>query len=328
MPCASRSAAAAAATSCALRARSSRSFPASARCSSSEACSRSASESIRASIWVVSCAWRCVIRAISSARLSCSRLRSAVHSATPLLDVALRRGQRLGQLRRRVALALGHVGAPLLGDPPLLLGERRERLRRGRARACARDRRRAARPRARRPRRTPPCRGRSRPRACASSSRARRSATNAAAAAPMRDERGDDRDDGGGGHGSRLGAPPRVRRRSARAAHGQRAQRALQRLRPASVSPSVRRAWRTGVESRRCARLSAVAYAAASTPSTRSDCASTKKPVSAGEAAPGEREPPVGVEAAAEQLEVVGGDEERADGDEDEQAVAPRDRAP
>ena len=40
------------------------------RCSSSAACSRSASESIRPSIWVVSCTWRCAIRAISSARLS------------------------------------------------------------------------------------------------------------------------------------------------------------------------------------------------------------------------------------------------------------------
>ena len=83
---------------------------------------------MRVSICVVSCACRCEIRAISSARLSCSRLRSAVHSATRDSTLGLGRRERLGELGGRVALALGHVGAPLLGEPTLILGQGRERL--------------------------------------------------------------------------------------------------------------------------------------------------------------------------------------------------------
>ncbi len=41
---------------------------------------------------------------------------------------ALRVGERVAELRGRVALALGDVAAALLGDPPLLVGEQRERL--------------------------------------------------------------------------------------------------------------------------------------------------------------------------------------------------------
>ncbi len=49
----------------------------------------------------------------------------------PLLHPPLRRRQRLDQPRRGVALALGYVGPALLHDPPLLVGERRKRLRPG-----------------------------------------------------------------------------------------------------------------------------------------------------------------------------------------------------
>src|SRR5439155_12261389 len=46
----------------------------------------------------------------------------------PLLDALLRRGQRLGQPRRRFLLALGQLAAPLLRDAPLLLDEERGRV--------------------------------------------------------------------------------------------------------------------------------------------------------------------------------------------------------
>ena len=294
------------------------------RCSSSVAWSSSASESIRASICgrELHLPLREPRDLVGEALLELARgrpLQSASRSSTRRCAVV----ERLGQLRRGVALALGDVGAALLGDPPLLLGEHGERLRAGERErplevggARARPRVATTSSKLALPRwiSSSSVRGR---RACAPQREVRRDRGG------DRDERGDERDDGCGGHGSRLGAPPRARRRSAPPPTCS-ARSACSSGSVPLVSPSVRRAWRTGVESRRCARLSAVAYPAASTPSSRIDCASTKKPVSAANAAPGEREPPVGVEAAAEELEVVRRHEERADGDEREQAVAPR----
>ena len=66
--------------------------------------------------------------------------------------------------------------------------------------------------------------------------------------------------------------------------------------------------------------------AATSRPGASNRSAQTQKPVSAGNAAPREREPEVVVEAAAEQLEVVGEHEEGAREDERDQRRRDGDR--
>ncbi len=96
---------------------------------------------------------------------------------------------------------------------------------------------------------------------------------------------------------------------------------------PSSV-PSVRRAWRTGVERGRWTRIEPVPNPAARTAWARSGPGLGEVRGQDREAAPGEREPPGGVEAAAEPLEVVGRDDERADGDEARAARSPTRRRP
>ena len=89
-----------------------------------------------------------------------------------------------------------------------------------------------------------------------------------------------------------------------------------------------RRSSRTGLDSRRCATLSAKHAATARTPAARTVNALTQNPVAAGKRAPGGGEPEVGVEASAEPLEVVGEHEEDAGGREREQASADTVAAP
>ena len=248
------------------------------RCSSSDACSRSASVvdarldlgrqlllPLRDPRDLVGQALLELLEVGRSSRRGAARRRAA-----PSVSAS-------ASLRRRVALALGDVAPPLLGDPPLRPRRAPRATPRGRARASARARRRAARPR---------CATTSSnvalPRSISSSSvrrvaRARRSAASVDGERPRRRRRAATiATTAAAVTPSRLGAPSRAQRRAGRRP-GQDAQRALQRLDALDVSPSVRRACRTGVESVRCARLSAVAYAAASSASTRIVCASTKK---------------------------------------------------
>ena len=81
-----------------------------------------------------------------------------------------------------------------------------------------------------------------------------------------------------------------------------------------------RRSSRTGVESRRCATLSAKHAATAATPAGVSASALDQNAVAAGNAPHAGREPEVRVEAPAEPLEVVGEHEEDARDHERDQA--------
>src|SRR5436190_13956923 len=129
----------------------------------------------------------------------------------PLGDAAFGFGESLQETRRCIALALGYVASTLVGDPPFLLDEDRERLR-------ARELQRLRELRA--PLRGLACDGPVEHRLAALQLLVERPRTRMCPAQQVdggscrehRHERGDERDDCGGVHGSRLGA--RVRRRS------------------------------------------------------------------------------------------------------------------
>ncbi len=241
----------------------------------SAACRPSASWPIRDSISVISC--RCFdLEALQLVGEPFLELRDVgVPVAEALLDRALHRDELLAELRARVALALGDVAAPLLGDSPLLVGEQRERVG-PRARQDVRQLLGAlARAPAATTRRTRPCRGRPRARAGVAARApcvARRSRPSSAATATSGRHDGSDGREESRRH---VGARPRGRRRAPPSPSARsRSERSSGSI-PSVVACS-RRARRTGVESVRWTRIVAVANAAAATASSRSVCASTK----------------------------------------------------
>ena len=126
--CASSSSSASATAACAERSSSSRSRSTEARCSSEVVTSSAASASIRASASAISCFWRCSSLPSCVSRLCCARSRSSDQPRSRSSTRRVGRGERVRELVAGGALALDELAPPLLRDPPLLLGEERERV--------------------------------------------------------------------------------------------------------------------------------------------------------------------------------------------------------
>ena len=125
---ASSSSSASATAACADCSSSSRSRITEARWASDVVNRSAASASIRASASPISCRWRCSRRSSCVPRFCWARSRSSDHarsrSSTRRSTVASASASSAGD----ALLPLDELAAPLLGDPPLLLGEQRERV--------------------------------------------------------------------------------------------------------------------------------------------------------------------------------------------------------